>query len=192
MLSRMLALGVLSACTSSALGQEKIDNPEYANWSRFTKGTTVTRVWTTVQPSGRTSKVTETLTLIEVAADKVVLEVEYLSEVPGATTFKTKPKERTVPKTVELPTGVKKDDFTTKLPGTVEAGKEAETVKVPGGEFRARWFKTVEERGANRIEGKSWVSDDVPGRIVKVEETTSSKGKELHRTVREVTEVRKP
>jgi hypothetical protein len=178
--------------TGAAVAQEKVDNPDYANWSKFPKGTSVTRVGTSVEPDGRTSIVTQTLTLVEVAADKVVLEEEYISDVPGATKFKTKPKAREVPKSVQLPAGSTKDEFTTKLPGTVEEGKEAKTVKVPGGEFKAKWFKTVVERGGNRIEGKSWVSDEVPGRIVKVEETTSGKGKQLYTTVREVVEVKKP
>jgi hypothetical protein len=169
-----------------------VNNPDYANWSKFPKGTSVTRVWTSVEPDGRTSVVTETLTLVEVAADKVVLEVEYISDVPGATKFKTKPKSLEIAKTVPLPAGSKKAEFTTKLPGTVAEGKEAEAVKVPGGEFKARWFKTVAERGGKRIEGKSWVSEEVPGRIVKVEETTSSQGKQLYTTVRKVVEIKKP
>jgi hypothetical protein len=189
---RLLALGTLVVFTGSASAQEKVDNPDYANWAKFPKGTSVTRTWTSVTPDGQTSVVTETLTLIEIAADKVVLEEEFISDVPGATKFKTKPKDREVPKTVTLPAGNKKGDLTAKLPGAVEEGKDIETVRVPGGKFKAKWFKTEIERGQNQIKGKSWVSDEVPGRLVKAEETISRNGKTLYTTVREVVEVKKP
>jgi hypothetical protein len=193
MLMRLLAFGTLVVLAGPASAQETVNNPDYANWSKFSKGTSVTRVWTSVNIDGRTSVVvTETLTLVEVAADKVVLDVEYISHVPGAPRFKTKPKSREIPKTVSLPADGKKNELAAKLPGAVEEGKEVETVKVPGGEFKTKWFRTVRESGKKRTEGKSWVSDEVPGRLVKAEETTSSNGMKLYTTVREVVEVKKP
>lgn len=191
MLMRFLALGALVLVTGSATAQEKADNPDYANWSKFPKGTSVTRIWTSAEPDGRASVVTETITLMEVGADKLVLEEEFISDVPGAAKFKTKPKKRDVPKTVPLAAGSKPGDLSTKWPGAVEEGKEVQTVKVTGGEFKTRWIKTVVERGQSRAESKIWLSDEVPGRLVKADDTTSSNGKTYY-TFREVVAVKKP
>jgi hypothetical protein len=191
MLTRLLTAGALAGLiTRSAIAQERVDNPEYANWAKFKKGTSLTRVSTSVTPTGNTSVVTETLTLVEIAADKVVVEVEYVSEVTGATKFKTRPKTREIPKTVPLPPGMTKEEFTRKLPGTVEEGTE--TLKMLGEEFKTRWYKTKTEVNGNRTEGKTWASDEVPGRIVKVESTTKTKDGGSFTTSTELAEIKKP
>jgi len=174
------------------LAQEKVDNPDFANWSKFKKGTSVTRTWTTVDPNGRTRVVTQTQTLEEITSDKIKLEVEYITDIPGSPKLKYSPKPEEIPITVPLPAGMKKEDFAKALPGTVEKGEKAETIKVAGGEFKAVWFKTKVEAGGKEIESKTWVSEDVPGRIVKVEEAKRAKGVLLFTTIREVIDVRKP
>jgi uncharacterized protein YodC (DUF2158 family) len=193
MLRRLNAIGAFSVLLAGPiLAEEKVNNPEFTSWSKFAKGTSVTRTWTSVQPNGQTSVVTETTTLKEVGADMVVIEVEYISDVPGSTKFKTRPESKEILKLVALPAGVKKDDFTSKLLGIVEEGKELEKVKVRAGEFKCKWYKTKTEVRGWQIEAKSWVSDDVPGRIVKTEETKTAKDKQGYITVKELVEFTKP
>ncbi len=67
-----------------------------------------------------------------------------------------------------------------------------EKLIVPGGEVKAKWFKTVVEVKERKVEGKTWVSEDVPGRIVKSEKTTIVKGMTLYTTTQELTEFKKP
>ncbi len=100
MLLRLFLLATVSLfLTGTASADDEVNNPEYASWAKFPKGTSITRVSTSVEPSGRTSVVTETITLLDVEKDKVVVEVEYISDVPGSTKFKTRPKSREILKT---------------------------------------------------------------------------------------------
>jgi hypothetical protein len=191
MLTRLIAAGALAGLiTGSVVAQDQVDNPEYANWAKFKPGTSVTRVSTSEIPAGRFTALTETITLVEVAADKVVVEVKGVYEVTGAPTVGYRPKTREIPKTVPLPAGTTKEEFARKLPGTVEEGTE--TVRMIGEEFKTRWFRTKTDANGNRTEGKTWISDEVPGRIVKEETTTKTKDGGSFKTTRDLTEIKKP
>ena len=172
---------------AAAAAQEKVDNPEFANWSKHKKGTAVTLKVTT-DFGGMNTESRFTTTLVDVQPDKVVLETTGVSTVNGME-IKAPSMKRDVPKEVILPASVKKEDYTAqKPPGTFEQGEE--TVKVAGGEFKAKWYKTKSSAAGNEVESKSWMSDDVPGRVVKLESAT--KGAAAIKTKMELVEVKKP
>lgn len=163
---------VAAALVLSAGGvmAETVDNPEFANWKKFPKGTTIT-LKVTSDTGGMGSETSMTVKLVEAGADKVVLEATTTIKVMGRE-IKTPPTKREVARTVELPKGAKKDEFKAgKPPGTVEQGSE--TVKVGAGSFKTKWFKYKAEMGALKTEAKVWRSDDVPGGMVKMEATNS-------------------
>jgi hypothetical protein len=192
MLFRTVSIATLFVVLAGwASADEKVSNPDFKSWSKFAKGTSVTRTGKTTLPNGQISVLTETTTLKEVGADKVVVEVEYISDVPGSTKFKTRPESKEILKLVPLPAGVKEVDFTSRLPGTVEEGKKTEKVKVPAGEFQCKRYRTKVEARGSRIDATVWVSEEVPGRIVRVVETRASK-EITYTTVRELTEFKKP
>lgn len=176
---------MLSAGLASA--QEKIDNPEFTSWSKFKKGTSTTLKMTASSGDTKTES-TITTTLLEVGEDKLVVETTSVSKFNGME-FKGPAMKRDVTKTIELPKGVKKEDFKgEKPPGTYEEGTE--TVKVGGTEVKTKWYKFKAEVEGNKTESKMWTSEEVPGMMVKMEATTTGK---ISNTVKmELTEFKKP
>jgi hypothetical protein len=176
----LLAVGVANA-------QEKVDNPEFASWSKFKKGTSVT-MKSASTAAGNTSEILITTTLVEVGTDKLVVETSSVIKVNGME-IKSPGQKREIMKTVEIPKGVKPEDFKGgKPPGAFEDGTE--TVKISGGEYKTKWFKTKVEAGGNKTETKMWMSDEVPGMMVKME--ANSTGAFASSTKMEVIEIKKP
>ena len=162
----LFALLALAVGTASA---EDAENPEFASWSKFKKGTTATLKMTTTA-ANNTSEILMTTTLVEVGADKLVVETSTVTKFNGME-FKAAAK-RDVTKTIKLPDGVKKDDAKGgKVPGTYEEGTE--TLKIGGTEIKTKWYKAKAEVAGNKTESKTWMSDEVPGSLVKMETTTT-------------------
>ena len=120
-----------------SLAGEKIDNPEFASWSKFKAGTTAT--WKMESKFDKFATVnTITTKLLEVTADKVVLEMTTVTELNGMKT--TLPaQKRDVLKQIELPAGTPKPPVDGKPAGTTEEGTE--TLKAGGVEYKAKWYK---------------------------------------------------
>jgi hypothetical protein len=183
-----LATAVLLAlATGRASAQETVDNPEFASWSKFKPGTSITVKSTTVA-AGMTSEATMTITLVEVGTDKVVLETSGVTKAMGME-FKLPASKRESPKTITLPKDVKKPPAPGAKPeGTYEDGTE--TVKAAGTEFKTKWYKTKTEADGVTTEGKIWISDDVPTTVVKME--SKSSGAATAETKFELLEFKKP
>ena len=186
--SRLCAVAAVVALSAGpAVAQDTVPNPEFANWSKFKKGTSVT-LKSTSEVMGMTSEVLITNTLLEAGADKLVIETASVAKVNNME-FKSPPVKRDVPKAVPVPKGLKKEDAAAgKPPGTVEEGTE--TLKVGGVEVKAKWYKYTADVEKIKTEGKTWTSDDVPGMLVKSEITTS--GTIATKTRMEVVEIKKP
>src|SRR5262249_31604251 len=149
---------------------ETVDNPEFANWKKFPKGTTVT-LKITSKMGEMTSETSLTHKLIEVGDDKVVLESSAVIKSMGRET-KAPTRKREVPRKTELPKGAKKGDCTRGTPpGTTEEGTE--TIKVAGKSLKTKWYKYKIEMGGVKADSKMWSSDEVPGMIVKMDASSS-------------------
>jgi hypothetical protein len=158
-----LAAGLASAADAA--------NPEYAAWSKFPKGTTLT-----TRKVGEVAKVTftttTTITLAEVGDDKLVLEEVVTSKTSAnPTEAKLPAMKRTVPKIVKLPPGRKVEDYIDGTrPGTYEKGTE--TLKVGTADVKTAWYKVKRDENGVKTESKRWVSEEIPGGLVKSETTT--------------------
>lgn len=185
-LARLASVVCVVLAAGSARAEE-IDNPEFASWSKFKKGTVVT-LKTSSTAANVTSEISVTSTLVEVGADKVVVETTSVSTFNGME-FKSPAVKREITKTLKLPAGVKKDDFKGgKPPGTTKEGTE--TVKIGGTEYKTKWFEYTNEVAGNKTEAKMWTSDDVPGTMVKMESKTTGT---VTATVKmELVEIKKP
>jgi hypothetical protein len=169
-LKQILAIGVLFTFVERGPAQEMVENPEYSSWAKFPKGTTV-RMKSISTVNGKTSEVIVTLTLLEAGPEKVLIE-SVSTEIRKGKDFKTEPVKREIAKTIALPKGLTKEDFAaTKPPGTTAEGSE--TLKVGDMELKVVWYKYRAEVDGTKIEGKRWVSNQVPGNIVKNEITSS-------------------
>jgi hypothetical protein len=176
-----LAVLVLAVCAARAA---EVDNPEYAQWAKYKKGTSVT-LKTTTTAAGMTTETLTTTALLDVTDTKLVIETTTVLKVAGME-IKT-PFKRDVPKKVTVP-DVKVDPKV--KPPDVKMETGTETVKVAGLELKTKWTVTKLEVAGNTIETKTWMSDDVPGMIVKSESTT--KGAFATSTKIELIEFKKP
>jgi hypothetical protein len=169
-LKHLLVIGVLFVSVGQLRAQDVVENPEFTSWAKFPKGTSV-RMKSISMVDGKTSEVIVTVTLLEATPDKVVIE-SASTEVRKGKDFNTQPVKREVLKMIPLPKGLTKEDFAAgKPPGTT--GDGSETLKVGGMELKAVWYKYRAEVDGTKIEGKRWVSNQVPGNIVKNEITSS-------------------
>jgi hypothetical protein len=177
------SLAVLALAVSVARAAD-IENPEFAQWAKYKKGTSVT-LKTTTTAAGNTTETLMTTTLLDVTDTKLVIETVTVLKVAGME-IKT-PFKRDVPKTVTVP-DVKVDPKV--KPPDVKSETGTETVKVAGLELKTKWTVTKLEAGGNTIETKMWMSDDVPGMLVKSE--SSTKGAFATSTKIELIEFKKP
>ncbi len=147
--------------------KEKIENPEYAGWAKQKEGAAVTYKMT-MSAGGMDFSSTITNKLLEVGKDKVVIETETTVSFGGKDN-KQPATKKDVPKEVEAGklAGMTKEG---KPEGTTEEGKEK--VKVGGTEYDCKWYKFKSKQktpaGEEEVEGQIWMSDDVPGKLVKM------------------------
>ena len=182
-----LSAVLLILAAGPGLAQESVENGEFTSWSKFKKGTSITTKMTSTA-AGMSSEITMTITLADVAADKVVLEQAGVTKAMGME-FKMPAVKRDVPRTVALPKGAPKPPAPGSKPeGTYEEGTE--TLKVGGTEVKAKWYKVKNEMGGVKSDAKMWISEDVPGMMVKMEATTT--GAVASETKLELLELKKP
>lgn len=183
----VLSAAVLALAAGPAAAQETIDNLEFTAWSKYKKGASIT-LKTTSTFNGMTSEAIMTTTLVEVGADKVVVEYAVVSKANGEE-VKAPAEKRDVPKKLTLPKGSPKPDRTaTTPPGTYEEGTE--TIKVAGTELKTKWYKYRGEEGGTKTEAKMWVCEDVPGQLVRMESKTT--GAATIETKAELVEFKRP
>ena len=165
----VLSAVLLALAAGPALAQEMIENGEFTTWHKFKKGTSITTKVS--QTGGMPFENTVTVTLVDVADDKIVLEMVGVRKEMGME-IKDPAVKRDVPKTVPLPKGAPKPPPVGAKPeGTYEEGTE--TLKIGGTEVKAKWYKVKNEMGGVKSDAKMWFSEDVPGMMVKLEATTT-------------------
>jgi hypothetical protein len=160
----------------AADGDEMVDNPFFKYWSKHKPGATVTLLEKTVLsgpdkaevPDGIDEK-TVANKLLDVKADGVVVqfvvtEREFLSTVESAPTKKT------------YPAKVKKSHLQAGLRG-VDPKMGEETITVLGEKLPCVTMAGTEKNGTTETEHKIWLSEKVPGGVVKHTRVTKQDGK---------------
>lgn len=159
-----LALLVAAAALAapSIIAAAEVENPTYASWSKYKVGTTV--VHRAVTGEGRGAIETKTTsTLIELTDAKAVVEQVVVSDATGSK-VESAPQRFTHRQTFPLLPGVKKEDIG-KPSGAIDRGEEA--LDVAGKSYKSRWYDTKGQTEAGPSITRTWLSDDVPGRLVK-------------------------
>ncbi len=173
------AMVVMAGIAPQVWSEEKtIENPVIASWAKQKAGTTLTQLITIEGPSIK-SETTLTYTVVEVKADKVVLELATKTKI-GGMVF-TPPASN-----IEIVKSVKADE-TKKPEGETTEGEE--TLKISGKEYKTKWTKLKSKNGDS--ENQVWTSSGVPNLIVKSITKTTGKGANGTTTV-EVTEIKVP
>lgn len=143
-----------------AYRSEKIDNPMYVNWAKFKPGTTVkTKVVSDM--AGNKSDITTTTKLLEVTAEKVVIEMSSSMKM-GDQTFDMPAQKMDFPAKVE-----KQPEEKTKEEVKPKTGEEE--IEVAGKKYKAKWTESVMEANGIKTTSKVWTSEEFPGMTLKME-----------------------
>jgi hypothetical protein len=176
-----LALGtILLVCSFSAVqsaeGDEMVTNPYYRFWANCKPGSTVTLLEKTVftgpekeqLPDGTDTKEV-TSTLLAVSPDHVtvkttVLEYEFLGAIESAPTKKI------------YPAKVKQSHLRAGLHG-IDPKRGEETLEALGQKLACHTLAGTEKKEGTEVVHKVWLSEKVPGGIVKHHRVTKQDGK---------------
>ena len=164
---------------------EDVDNPYYTFWSKSKVGATVVHKETTKLSGAAAASAPDatdvkivTYKLVELNKDEAVVEARVRQEenfgyVEAAPTRHIYPAKMSKAVLAELlaETGAKSEA------GTLKVGDKEMKVKVISGNMK---------KGDEDVDFKLWLSDDVPGAIVKRQRTTKVKGEVVANTVVEV------
>lgn len=167
-------------------------SPEYANWKKYPVGTVVKRRREATNPKepGKKTVETTTLKLFELTDRRAVVESQVTVEKTGYDTDVKPAQKLDYPASFPLPAGMSEAEFGKFLlpdPKAKVAGTE--TVRLLGQEYTATVYEWVGSLESGPMPIKLWVSDDMPGRLVKSEFTIDKAGS---KALEEVIEVKAP
>lgn len=149
--------------------QPMFDNLDYASWKRVPVGTRVKRKSVASSETSRVSTTTvETFTLKEVTDQEVVIERQNVTERSDGSYRTTHPPEpRKYPRQFRIPAGMTAEDFAKPARMAKKVGEEAVTVQ--GKSYATIVYAWTDSTEAGKMHVRVWLSEEMPGRIVKQE-----------------------
>lgn len=169
-LSRVLSF-VAVACfvmTTAARAQES-ENPAYKSWAAHKPGTMVKHKSVT-DAAGQKMEGEMVWTLLEVTPEKAVIEMKTTMTVMGNKMEQPATKQEIPAKLATGQSGNPADEM--KKQGA-EVKESEETVTVNGKEIKAKVYDVKMKQGEMDVTSKMWISNDVPGMLVRNETKTS-------------------
>jgi hypothetical protein len=162
-LAAVLALGLL-LCGPGTAKAEQVDNPSFKSWSRFKVGTWVT-VKQVSESGASKSELETTFTLVELTPDHLVLESKAKMTV-GGKLFEIAPKRGD-------PIAAKVDRVESAAKGeTKKLAEGDEDLALNGKTVKCHWIETETESSGMKTRGKTWMSDEIPSGMAKMETKT--------------------
>lgn len=166
MLRTSLALGLslawLAAGPAASAPAQEVDHPAYKSWAAYKVGTQIV-IRSVTEVKGNSVQTMIRTKLVAIDPAKLVLEEVKTSNATG-TEVESAPQEYTVRRKFPLLPGVKPEDIG-KPPGASVQGKE--TIRVGDRSFEAVWFESKGNTEGGPSITRTWMSDEVPGRLVK-------------------------
>ena len=144
-----------------------VADPAYANWSRFPVGTAVTRRTQSAIGESRLA-VTDVYTLAELTPEACVVEKKTTVErkSPEASDTRAEPAlPLKFTRSYPAPAGMTPEDFQRPSLKATEVGRES--LEVLGKSYECAKWTWVESTEAGPTQVTLWLSDAVPGRVVK-------------------------
>jgi hypothetical protein len=177
---------------------EIVDNPAYKNWAAFKVGTSITLThnvrmgeggWAMHDPTGEPPgprEIRQTYELVDLNADKAVVsetttEIGENSEAELSTVKITYP-AKVKSANIEITPKEKLESF----------AEGDEDVDLLGKKVKAHWVDTKMKIGNRTSESKVWMSDDVPGGVIKETVTKKEGSKTLMETTTTTLEIKRP
>jgi uncharacterized Zn-binding protein involved in type VI secretion len=176
-----LCLGALAASPAPARADDKpaappatkkIDNPTYTEWAKFKVGAFVETTTETTQ-MGQTSTMKSTTKLVELTADKAVIESSVVT-MAGGQEYAMPATKRDEPKTIEVP------DVKAPEPKDKPVVKEGEeTIEVTGKKVACKTHEMTMDISGMKTWSKTWLTKEIPGGMAKMESKTDGKVGEM-------------
>jgi hypothetical protein len=142
---------------------EIVNNPPFAHWSAFPKGTTVTQREVVKLADGNTIQHDITATLLEKSKEKVVVETAV--KVTGRGPEENMADQQTTVTTYPAKVKMSAADTPATALQSISEGKEK--VEVKGRKVEAEWVEAIDQRGDEVTIDKVWTARDIPGGIIK-------------------------
>lgn len=165
------------AAESKEGAEEMVDNPAYKSWSKSKPGTSVSLSGIT-KLAGTEMKSNIVFKLVSIDKDRAVVEMTSKLDTPGA--------PQQPPQKEELPAKVKKSEADgSKMPEGVKGSvkeKGKENIEVAGKKYQCKVFEFEGQLGEQKLTGKSWTSEEIPGMLVKSESTMKVQGMDVTST----------
>jgi protein-tyrosine-phosphatase len=177
---KILAVALTVLCGSAMA--EQIANPVYDAWKKAGKGASVTTL-TKSEAMGTTSESETKTTVVEVTDEKATLEIKMTATVAGQKMDMPASK-------IDVPAKVDSATQTTTPAADPKATQTEEKVTVPAGTFNCKVQVVENEANGMKTKSKIYLSDEVPGGLVKSESTTE--GAMASKAVTELTKIEKP
>jgi hypothetical protein len=149
----LCTLSLFAGLVATAYAADMIDNPEYKNWSACKAGS-----WVKFESTTNGMKSSYTNKLLEISADKAVVEMSMPPTKVGDKEYPIPPTKRDIAAKVEKP----KDEGK----GGDKPKEGDESVKVGGKDLKCHFY---EAGGA-----KTYFSDEIPGRMAKMVSSTTT------------------
>ena len=146
----------------AAAAAEEVEHPTYRSWASQPLGTSVTLRSTTVNAK-TTLTTTTTTTLLKIVPEKLILESRVVSDATGRL-VEVAPTTFEQPRMFPLFGDVKKEDVG-KPVGAQTRGEEV--LKLADREIKTIWFDSKGRGDAGETITRTWLSDEIPGRLVK-------------------------
>lgn len=150
-------LGVINTARA-----EEVEHPIYRSWARHPIGTTIILKSVTTS-GGNTIETTNKTTLVKLTDSTAVLETTMTSDGTGKV-VESPPQTYIQRRMFPLFAGMTKEDIG-KPPKTSKHGEE--TIKLAGREIKTQWFDSTGQTEVGKSLTRTWMSDDVPGKLVK-------------------------
>lgn len=159
-----MAALVLTFVVVASAKAEEVEHPIYKSWARFPVGTSIT-LRSITEREDQSGRITSTIrqTLIKLEDARAVLE-EVTTTDSGGEEFTYPPREVTHKRMFPLLPGVQREDIG-KPSGTIASGEE--NLEAAGGPIPTSWFDSKGRVEAGETFTRTWMSDEVPGRLVK-------------------------
>jgi len=159
-LSGALAVGVLlGSAQTPPRPDELVNNPAFAHWASFKRGTTVIQKQTVRLSDGRTIEHDIRVRLAEKTKDKVVIETSQTPTMDGMVsstrTFTT------------FPAKVRMERVQTPRASLDSFAEGEEPLTVAGKTVTAHWVEAVTKAGDEVTTRKVWSAREIPGGVVK-------------------------
>lgn len=179
-----IALGLACLAPPAVAAGQTVDHPSYTSWARHPVGTAVTHRTVITRAGQRNSTVSRT-ELISRDDRKVVVREVKTTDVTGQEVTHA-PQDFTINRAFFLLPGVKPEDVG-KPTNALAQGEE--TLELAGRSIKTVWFDTRGKTEVGTAEARTWMSDEIPGRLVKAR-TENPESKRL--VVQELTEIETP